>query len=40
VPDMTRNDPNLLTSSRTSSAKVLSRDHLFLGGHCQVRFGK
>jgi hypothetical protein len=39
VPDMTQDDPKFVTSSRTSSAKALSRNYLFLGSQCEIRLG-
>jgi hypothetical protein len=29
----------IVAGSRTSSAKVLSRGNLSLGGHCEIRLG-
>jgi hypothetical protein len=40
VLDMTDDDSELLTSSRVSPTKTLSRGYLLLGGQCEVFLGK
>jgi|GEM_PF-6157390 len=40
VPDVTRDEPELVTSFWDSPAKSRSRGRLLLGGHCEVTFGK